>query len=408
MRLSGVFQFDGPSLQQIVKQMGVRSFGDITAITALARPGALGSGGTARYIKYVTGKESPTFYSDAHRDITGDTFGIVVYQEQMMEIARRVGGMSWEDVSFLRKATSKSMGDEYINKFKKKFIEGTIENGIEALDAEVLWEDVASSGSYSFNKSHAVGYGLVSYWTAWAKAHYPLEFAVASLNNTADDNSAKRLLRDIVINEGVSYKAVNKELSEMNWSTKKGELVGGLINIKGVGKVKANQILKARKNNTQLPVGLKRIMQSPVTPFDILFPAKHYWSFLYNDPKSYGISSKPMSIIDVDGRGEYIFIGCITEKVIKDMNSQAAVEKRGGEYLEGNSTYLRMKMEDDTDAVQCIIDRTKFQSIGKDIAENSRLEKDWYIVKGKIFSDWRGVNITEIDYLNDYFEVKIE
>ena len=218
-RLSGIFQFEGQSLQQIVKQMGVKDFGDITAITALARPGALSSGGAARFVKYSTGVEEPTYYSDIHRDITGDTFGIVVYQEQMMEMARQIGGLSWEDVSTLRKATSKSMGEEFIAKYRDAFIEGAIKNGYSESDSDELWADIASSGSYSFNKSHAVGYGLVSYWVAWCKANYPMEFAVACLNSLSDPNSASKLLRDMVRNEGFQYSSVDINLSEENWST---------------------------------------------------------------------------------------------------------------------------------------------------------------------------------------------
>ena len=106
LRLSGIFQFEGQALQTIVKQMGVNNFNDIAAITALARPGALNSGGTARYIKYSTGAEEAKFYSEIHREITLETHGIVVYQEQMMEIARKIGGLSWADTSDLRRAAS--------------------------------------------------------------------------------------------------------------------------------------------------------------------------------------------------------------------------------------------------------------------------------------------------------------
>ena len=124
-RLNGIFQFEGLALQLIVRRMGVNNFNDISAITALARPGALNSGGTARYVKYSTGEEEPVYYSEKHKEITGDTYGIVVYQEQMMNIAREVGGLSWADTSTLRTAASKSMGDEFFGTFKRKVRNGS-------------------------------------------------------------------------------------------------------------------------------------------------------------------------------------------------------------------------------------------------------------------------------------------
>ena len=361
--------------------MGVRHFGDITAITALGRPGSLSSGGTTRYIKYVSGEETPHYYSPTHRSITESTFGIVVYQEQMMEMARQIGGLSWEDVSTLRKATSKSMGDEFMNKFKDKFIEGAIKNGHSDSDSSELWDDIASSGSYSFNKSHAVGYGLVSYWVAWCKANYPLEFAVACLNSISDDNSASKLLRDMVSNEGVDYVAVDPQLSEVTWSTKGGRLIGGLTNIKGVGKVKAKTIIQSRKTASPLAPGLKKLLTNPKTPFDIIFTAEHYWGFLYQDPKSHGLHEKPERIIDIDGRGKYVLLGKLIEKNIDE-------------------DIIKIKLEDDTDEIRCRIDTRHVQ-----VSDKFLVEDDWYLVMGRIRSDWRSVSVENILNLNTHFDV---
>ena len=90
MRINGVFQFEGYALQSLTRQMGVHHFNDIVAITALARPGALNSGGASRFVKYHTGVESPRYYSEVHRNLTEETHGVTVYQEQMMEIARQI------------------------------------------------------------------------------------------------------------------------------------------------------------------------------------------------------------------------------------------------------------------------------------------------------------------------------
>ena len=405
LRLNGVFQFEGQALQIIVKQMGVNNFDDIVAITALARPGALNSGGTARYIKYSTGKETPTYYSDVHRSITGDTYGIVVYQEQMMNIARMIGGLSWEDTSDLRRAASKSMGDEFFSRYKDKFIAGALENGYSQEVSEQLWVDISASGSWSFNKSHAVSYGLVSYWTAYCKANYPAEFAVACLNHATDSDSAIKLLRDFVINEGFSYKPVDPDKSMLGWVADGKTLIGGLTNIKGIGPAKAKQIINARNGKGKLTPSLFKALMQPETELDILFPAEHYFGFLYSDPASAGLDTKPSFIKDVNGRGEYVIIGKLVDRNLRDLNEQVFLEKRGGERINENRFYLNFKIEDDTDSVSCKIDRYKYEALGKDIAEKGRVGKDWYLLRGTIKGDWRTIDVSEIVNLNKYYNI---
>ena len=406
-RLSGVFQFEGMALQTIVKQMGVNDFNDVSAITALARPGALNSGGTARYIKYSTGVEEPSYYSDAHRVITGDTFGIVVYQEQVMSIARGIGGLSWADTSTLRRAMSKSMGDEFFGKYKDKFVNGALEKGYKEADAIQLWTDISASGSWSFNKAHAVSYGLVSYWTAWCKANHPMEFAVASLNNASDPGNAVKLLRDLVRNESMKYVPVDADLSEIEWSHKNGILIGGLQNIKGIGLSKAKAIITARKGGKPLTPSLYKALMNPKTDFDIIFPAEHYWGHLYNDYKKVGLDTKPVKIVDVNGKGEYVFIGCLSDRNLRDLNEHVFLTKRNGERIDDDNLYLNFKVEDDTDLITCTIGRYKYEQLGRKIAESGRVGLDWYLIRGSIKSDWRKVDVTEIVNLNEYFKVKI-
>ena len=406
LRLNGVFQFEGQALQIIVKQMGVNNFDDIVAITALARPGALNSGGTARYIKYSTGQETPTYYSDVHRSITGDTYGIVVYQEQMMNIARMIGGLSWEDTSDLRRAASKSMGDEFFSRYKDKFIAGALENGYSQEVSEQLWVDISASGSWSFNKSHAVSYGLVSYWTAYCKANYPAEFAVACLNHATDSDSAIKLLRDFVINEGFSYKPVDPDKSMLGWVADGKTLIGGLTNIKGIGPAKAKQIINARNGKGKLTPSLFKALMQPETELDILFPAEHYFGFLYSDPASAGLDTKPHFIKDVNGKGEYVIIGKLVDRNLRDLNEQVFLEKRGGERITENRFYLNFKLEDDTDMVSCKIGRLQYEAMGKDIAEKGRVGKDWYLLRGTIKGDWRTLDVSEIINLNSYYKVE--
>lgn len=407
LRLSGVFQFEGQALQIIVKQMGVKNFDDIAAITALARPGALNSGGTARYIKYANGDDTPVFYSEVHRSITEATYGIVVYQEQMMEIARQIGGLSWADTSDLRRAASKSLGDEFFARYQEKFETGAVENGYSEEEATALWRDISSSGSWSFNKAHAVSYGLVSYWTAYCKANFPMEFAVASLNNASSVENARKLLRDLVRNEGMEYIPVDPDLSGPDWSTHEGKLIGGLLNIHGVGVKTASKIISARNGKGKIGSALFKKLENPQTEFDVIFPATHYWGHLYDDPESVGMVDTPLKISEIDGEGEYCFIGCLVDRNLRDLNEHIFLTKRNGEVIEDHNLYLNFKLEDDWDMISCKIGRYQFEKLGRKIAEEGRVGKDWYLVKGKIRGEYRRIDVSEIVNLNEYFGVKI-
>jgi len=404
MRLSGIFQFEGLALQILTKQMGVNHFNDIAAITALARPGALNSGGATRYVKYHTGQETPRYFNSIHKEITEETYGVTVYQEQMMEIARRIGRLSWEDVSTLRKATSKSLGDEFFGKYKTQFVEGAKESGLSDEESADIWNDISHSGSWSFNKAHAVSYGLVSYWTAYFKANYPLEFAVASLNNAKNAETAIKLLRDMVENENMEYEPVNPQKSGLDWSVIDGKLVGGLKSIDGIGDIKAGKFIKMREGKIKPTPQFWKIMENPKTPFDIIFPCRHHWGILYNDPQSYGLPRKPDLIESIDGIGDYIIVGCLVDRNLRDLNEYTFLKDRGGKIIDENNLYLNFTVEDDTGTIMCKIDRWKFEQLGgRKIAEQGKVGESWYLIKGKIKNQWRKVEVDAIFNLTEKF-----
>ena len=404
MRLAGVFQYEGYALQSLTRQMGVDSFDDIVAITALARPGALNSGGASRFVKYRTGLDEPRYFNETHRQITGDTFGITVYQEQMMEIARKIGNLSWQDVSTLRRAASKSLGDEFFGKWKATFIKGAVEHAnLSEEDAAAIWNDISHSGSWSFNKSHAVSYGLISYWTAYFKAHHPLEFAVASLNNARDDEHAVKLLRDMVKNEGFSYIPVDVYKSDTNWSVSDGKLLGGLTNIKGVGEKKAELIKKMRSGASKITPWFWKICENAQTEFDILFPTRHHWGMLFNDPLSTGlVDQPPIDIEKINGVGMFTFIGKLVDRNLRDLNEYVFLKDRGGEIIDENNLYLNFTVEDDTDSIMCTINRYRFEKYGRKIAEEGKVDEDWFLVEGQIRGDWRKIDVEHVIWLNEY------
>jgi len=235
-----------------------------------------------------------------------------------------------------------------------------------------------------------------------------MEFSVANLNHTSDPDAGRKLLRDLIKNEGVDYVPVDPDLSGIGWSYSGTTLIGGLTNIKGIGDAKAKKIIAARSGKTNLTPSLYKALVGPETDFDILFPADHYWNPLYRDPLSYQLESKPSFIKDIEGVGEYLFIGCLIDRNLRNLNEQVFLEKRGGSVIEEYQNYLNFKVEDDTDMISCKIGRYQYEAIGRTIAETGRVEKDWYLIKGKIKRDWRVIEVSEIVNLNQYFKVDIK
>ncbi|MCK5016017.1 MAG: DNA polymerase III subunit alpha, partial [Candidatus Peribacteraceae bacterium] len=307
-RLAGIFQFEGYALRWLTQDLEVKKFDDIVVLTSLGRPGPIHSGGAADYVKKHNGEKEITYISK-HPTVlkwTKDTLGTILFQEQVMGIARDFGGLSWNDVSELRKALGKSKGQEFFNRYWERFVKGTREKHISDEEAEHVWKNMMTFGSWGFNKSHAVAYAMISYWTAWAKAQDPLNFAVACMNHTSDSWTAIRLLREMVEFDGLEYEPVDPDNSSEGWSVCDGKLIGGLTNIHGVGSQKAKQILRARIGKDKLGPGLIKKLLKPETDFDVLFPCQHYFGHFFDNPKEHGLDVSPTLIRDVDGKGDWI------------------------------------------------------------------------------------------------------
>jgi len=652
LRLSGIFQFQGNALQYVTRQMGVETFDDICAITALARPGPIHSGGTNIFIGRRTGAE-PVVYLSQHESVirhTEGTYGVIIYQEQLMSIGREYGGLSWEDVSELRKAASKSLGEEYFGKFKDKFVDGALKNGADETEAVSVWESMVTFGclsgdtiiklptsnqyspkeitikqlyenggyakiatgynrvhqikrglskvlsmtergktikpvqmksiyesgvketfelktrfnsiratanhmfftlhgwmplsdlvpgmnvaimgsrfptpsglirypgtgsgahnqyglettndieqyrqiirdgiecdncdsdaenvhhidgdrhnndksnieflcckchrnsheqgypfkrgrqvefakiisignpkmemtydiempiesanfvandfvvhnSWGFNKSHAYSYGLISYWTAWCKAHYPLEFAVANLNHARSDDQALKILRDIVRNDHLDYIPFDPDLSVERWSTHDGKLLGGLRSLKGIGPKKAKSIMDARAGKTKFTPSMIHAIKDPDTIFNILFPCEHWWGDIFERPEEFGLENPPTVIEKITKPGDYLLIGRMVDRNLRDLNETQSVARRGGKVLTDHTLFLNLILEDDTDSIVVTVNRYKYEQIGRKIAETGKVGHDWFLVKGTIKDKWRRVDVKEILNLNTW------
>jgi len=398
-QLSGVFQFEGYALKSLARQMTIEHFDDIVAITSLARPGPLHNGGATDYINRRTGREHVTYIHPSIEPFTKETYGTVVFQEQVMRIVRDIGNFDWSDTTNIRKAMSKSFGDEYFSGYWDKFKNGAAKLGMDEETADKIWKNIMTFGSWAFNKSHAVSYALISYWCGWMKARYPLEYATACLNNARDDDQSVKMLRELVV-EGFKYKPVDIVHSEAKWSVQDGLLVGGMMNIIGVGEKTAADIFRRRSNGDMLTKGQMNKLTNPVTPFDDIFEAKRRWGDMYANPQNYKIKSMPVShIIDVQDEGMYIVIAKLKEKNLRDLNEYASVVKRGGKLIKQNPLFLNMTMEDDTDAIIVTVSRWNYQKFGKAIAETGK-EGDWYLIKGEVKDNWRKIYVKQLRKLS--------
>lgn len=404
-KFSSIFQWEGQALQSLTRQIEVTHFDDMTHITALARPGPLGGGAASRFIARHRGDEAIDVAHPSMHPYLDETFGLVLYQEQVIRIARDIGKLSWEDTTALRKAMSKSYGKEFFDKYAEKFVKGAAELGLKQREAMAIWDQINSMGSWSFNKSHAVAYALVSYWTAWLKAHHPLEYAAAALRNAKDEESAINLLREVT-SEGVKYTPFDPERSVLNWSVVDGELLGGFLGLKGIGPSTAEKMLAERAaNGGKLSQKSLDKLAKCATIYGDLYPAHSRWAQYYNDPEAAGLKrgSKVINIADMPSEGEVVFIGQLRSKDSRDQNETVRLARRGGRLMTGPTLFLDMRVSDDSTLTPflCRIDRYEYEPTGRLILERGREDVDWFLIRGRKIANFPMVQIDKIKCLND-------
>lgn len=395
----GIFQFEGYALISLSKQINIQQFEDIAAITALARPGPLISGGATKYIKAKN--ENKAHHLPLCEPYTKDTFGVIIYQEQVMNIVRNIGGLSWEDTSTLRKAMSKSLGEEYFNQFWEKFKVGAKQkHNMEEKVARKIWDSVNAFGSWAFNKSHSVAYGLISYWCMVLKAYHPLEFALATLQNAKSEDQVIQMLKELD-NEGYKYKAFDNELSEIEWSIKDNTLIGGFINIKGVGKIKSQKLIHKRKHNQEYTTAEKKLLYNAETPYDTIFEFREKFHKFYENWFLW-FKEKPCYLKDIEGIGEHVrFICKVVQTNLRDANEAINIKKRKGKVItKGCIKFLDLKFQDDTDMILGRINREKFMKYGENIINKNKIG-DYYLVKGRCCTGFRYIIVEEIKKITE-------
>jgi len=238
----GVFQFSSVGLSDTLKEMPVDDFDDLVALNALYRPGGMRSGITGEYIERKKGADWDEV-GNVYDEITKDTYGLIVYQEQIMKIFGQMAGYDLTNIDHMRKRVAKAHGVEEFAKQKPKFIEGCVENGIDKNFADEIFDKMIHFGSYAFNRAHALVYTQMAYWCQWLKVYYPVEFYVASLNNEDQDDKIRRLLGQLE-REGYELLLPHINKSQEGFTVEDGKIRIGLRYIKGIGEKTAKEIVK--------------------------------------------------------------------------------------------------------------------------------------------------------------------
>jgi DNA polymerase-3 subunit alpha len=242
----GIFQLESSGMRELLIKLKSESFKEIIALVALYRPGPLGSGMVEEFIKRKQGQEFVRYDLPELEEILKDTYGVIVYQEQVMRIASSLAHFSLEDADVLRRAMAKKDPKE-MEMQKEKFLEGARKKRIPAKKAEKIFDLMAKFAEYGFNKSHSAAYALIAYQTAYLKAHYPIEFIAASL--TSEVQNADKIVRYIAECREMGIDVLPPDINE---SYKHFTVVGkqirfGLAAVKNVGDAAIDVILQERE-----------------------------------------------------------------------------------------------------------------------------------------------------------------
>jgi len=243
----GVFQCEATPYTNLLVKMGVKNFDELAASNALVRPGAMNTIGKD-YIERKHGKQQIAFSHQVMKPFTEDTYGCILYQEQVMQACTELGGMTMAEADKVRKIIGKKKDAKEFDQFKDQFVKGA-SRYLSPNRAEELWHDFEAHAGYSFNKSHAVAYSTLSYWTAWLKYYYPLEFMFCMLKNEKDkDVRTEYLIEAKRMNIPIRLPHINE--SDVDFKIEGKAIRFGLSGIKFISDVIAQKYVAARPFNS--------------------------------------------------------------------------------------------------------------------------------------------------------------
>jgi DNA polymerase-3 subunit alpha len=240
---TGVFQFESSGMREALRQVKPTEFEDLIALVALYRPGPMGY--IPVYARRKAGQEAVSYLDPRLEPLTGLTYGICIYQEQYMEIAKQLAGFTPAEADDLRKAIGKKI-HSLMASLKDKFLEGCAANSVTPAVANQLWKDMEQAQDYSFNKSHAACYALIAYRTAWLRAHHPKEYMAALISSVMNTKDRVPFYVAACNEMGVEVLPPDVNSSECDFAVVEGKIRFGLNAVKNVGDSAARAIVHAR------------------------------------------------------------------------------------------------------------------------------------------------------------------
>lgn len=429
----GIFQFDGRAMRSVNREVKPDTFMEVCDINALARPGPLHSGAAAEYIMVKHGKKKAERHGGVIDHITEHTNYQIVYQEQILQVVREVGGFTWEEAALIRKLISKKQGEQAFNRMKDKFVDGAMAKGLTDVVAERIWKQLVTAGAYAFNAAHCVSYGMLAYWTMWLKQHHPLEFYCASLMKYDPKTKGFDLLKEANA-KGIKILPPHPLRSQVTWGIEEGGLRAGLVQVKGIGENMAPRMVQWREEG-----GKRRIKASggdwsayeelkgfgPKTterieefcaqedPFGLLRMTKTLAAvrgWLKANAREAGLFRAPHRSEDVPyeaKRGEYFWVGIVRERNLKDIYELH--RSRTGEELDPATVrepqyvnYAVILGEDETGPLTITVQRWGgLYEKYKDLIWSMAPDRDLLLVHGYKRAEYRrAIYATDLHVLN--------
>lgn len=244
----GIFQVESSGMRKYLRMLKPTCFEDIIAMLALYRPGPLGSGMVDEFIKRKHGQIEVTYPHPSLEETLKPTYGVIVYQEQVMSCARVIANYTLGGADLLRRAMGKKKPEE-MAKERQKFMEGARENKIAEATAAEIFDLMEKFAEYGFNKSHSAAYALISYYTAWLKAHHPVEFMAALISSELANTDKVFTYINACREMQIAVVPPDVNMSESRFSVQEGKVVFGLAGIKGVGEEAVGEIVDERVHN---------------------------------------------------------------------------------------------------------------------------------------------------------------
>jgi DNA polymerase III subunit alpha len=244
---TGVFQLEGAGMRSLIQQLAPNRFEDLMALVALYRPGPLSQGMHAEYAERKHGRRPVTYPHADLEPVLESTYGIIVYQEQVMEIAVRLAGYTMGEADSLRYAIGKKKRDK-ISEHRKKFLSGAMERGYGEPLARQIFDLILPFADYGFNASHACGYAFIAYQTAYLKAHHPIEYMAALLTSVKDDKDKKPFYLNACRLMGITVLPPDVNASDIDFASSGPDIRFGLSAVRNVGAGAVARIIEARRS----------------------------------------------------------------------------------------------------------------------------------------------------------------